>query len=54
MPEDQKLLRVEGLVKYFPILSGVFQRQVGVVHAVDGISFDVKKGETFGPVGESW
>jgi oligopeptide transport system ATP-binding protein len=53
MPEDQKLLRVEGLVKYFPILSGVFQRQVGVVHAVDGISFDVKKGETFGLVGES-
>ena len=53
MPEDQKLLRVEGLVKHFPILSGVFQRQVGVVHAVDGISFDVKKGETFGLVGES-
>ncbi len=53
MPEDEKLLRVEGLVKHFPILSGVFQRQVGVVHAVDGISFDVKKGETFGLVGES-
>ncbi|HEX7974584.1 MAG TPA: oligopeptide/dipeptide ABC transporter ATP-binding protein [Anaerolineales bacterium] len=53
MPDDRVLLRVEGLVKLFPILSGVFQRQVGVVHAVDGISFDVKKGETFGLVGES-
>jgi oligopeptide transport system ATP-binding protein len=53
MPEDQSLLRVDGLVKYFPILSGVFQRQVGVVHAVDGITFHVNQGETFGLVGES-
>jgi oligopeptide transport system ATP-binding protein len=44
---------VDGLVKYFPILSGVFQRQVGVVHAVDGITFHVNQGETFGLVGES-
>jgi oligopeptide transport system ATP-binding protein len=53
MHEDQSLLRVDGLVKYFPILSGVFQRQVGVVHAVDGITFHVNQGETFGLVGES-
>jgi len=51
--ENNMLLRVDGLVKHFPILAGVFQRQVGVVHAVDGISFHVYKGETFGLVGES-
>jgi len=49
----ETLLKVEGLVKHFPILAGVFQRQVGVVHAVDGVTFDVRKGETFGLVGES-
>lgn len=53
MSENNQLLRVENMVKHFPILAGVFQRQVGVVHAVDGISFDVKRGETFGLVGES-
>jgi oligopeptide transport system ATP-binding protein len=53
MPDDRVLLRVESLVKHFPILSGVFQRQVGVVHAVDNISFQVYKGDTFGLVGES-
>jgi oligopeptide transport system ATP-binding protein len=53
MPDNHTLVRVENLVKHFPILAGVFQRQVGVVHAVDGISFEVKKGETFGLVGES-
>jgi oligopeptide transport system ATP-binding protein len=47
------LLSVDNLVKHFPILSGVFQRQVGVVHAVDGITFDIYSGETFGLVGES-
>jgi oligopeptide transport system ATP-binding protein len=51
---DNVLLRVENLVKYFPIMRGiVFQRQVGAVHAVDDISFDVKCGETVGLVGES-
>lgn len=53
MSENKTLLKVDQLVKHFPIMSGVFQRQVGVVHAVDGISFEVRSGETFGLVGES-
>jgi ABC-type dipeptide/oligopeptide/nickel transport system ATPase subunit len=54
MTQDNTLLRVENLVKHFPISRGiVFQRQVGAVHAVDGISFSIQKGETFGLVGES-
>ena len=47
------LLRVEDLKMHFPIYRGVFQRQVGAVHAVDGVSFDVCRGETLGLVGES-
>ncbi|MDI6694188.1 MAG: ATP-binding cassette domain-containing protein [Anaerolineales bacterium] len=47
------LVKTEDLVMHFPILSGVFQRQVGVVHAVDSVSFWVRRGETFGLVGES-
>lgn len=54
MTENNKLVRVENLVKHFPITEGViFQREVGAVKAVDGISFDIIKGETLGLVGES-
>jgi len=53
MSENGVLLQVDNLVKHFPVLRGVFQRQVGAVHAVDGITFDIHKGETFGLVGES-
>ena len=41
-----KLLEVNDLRKYFPIQKGIFQRTVGYVKAVDGISFDVQRGET--------
>ncbi len=47
------LLRVEDLKVYFPIRRGVFRATVGHVHAVDGISFDIRQGETLGLVGES-
>jgi oligopeptide transport system ATP-binding protein len=51
---DNVLLKVEHLVKYFPITRGiVIQREVGAVHAVDDVSFDVRRGETVGLVGES-
>jgi len=47
------LMEVRDLKMHFPIQSGVLQRTVGHVRAVDGVSFDVRQGETFGLVGES-
>ncbi|MBL0085432.1 MAG: dipeptide ABC transporter ATP-binding protein [Ideonella sp.] len=47
------LLKVEGLVKYFPIKGGILGRVVDKVHAVDGVSFELQAGETLGVVGES-
>jgi oligopeptide transport system ATP-binding protein len=47
------LLRVNDLKKYFPIRGGLFSREVGRVHAVDGVSFAIQPGETLGLVGES-
>ncbi len=47
------LLTIEDLKMHFPIYKGVIRRQVGAVHAVDGVSFSIKRGETLGLVGES-
>ena len=52
MPNEY-VLEVKNLKQYYPIKGGVFQRKIGEVKAVDGISFNVKKGETVGLVGES-
>ena len=51
---SEALVEVRDLVKHFPLTRGiVFQRKVGAVHAVDGVSFDVLRGETLGIVGET-
>jgi oligopeptide/dipeptide ABC transporter ATP-binding protein len=52
-PDPNEMLRVEALVKHFPIKKGVFKHTVGQVRAVDGVDLAVRKGETLGVVGES-
>ena len=51
--ENEYLLEVKDLVKWFPIKSSFFKQTVGNVRAVDGISFKIKRGQTMGLVGES-
>lgn len=53
MSNKDVLLKVEDLKKYFPIKAGVMKKTAGYVKAVDGVSFEIYKGETFGLVGES-
>jgi len=49
----EQILRIDNLKMHFPVKKGVLKRTAGYVHAVDGISFNVVKGETLGIVGES-
>ena len=57
MPEAEKtqemLVRIDNLVKYYPILGGVMMKTVASVKAVDGVSLGIRRGETLGLVGES-
>ena len=52
-PAPEVMVSVRDLKKHFPIMKGVFRHQVGAVKAVDGVSFDIYRGETLGLVGES-
>ena len=51
--DPENVLEVHDLVKYFPIKTGLFSRLTGYVRAVDGVSFNIKRGTTMGLVGES-
>ena len=54
MAGAETVLRVEGLVRHFPLTKGVvFKKSIGAVKAVDGVSLELSKGETLGVVGES-
>jgi oligopeptide/dipeptide ABC transporter ATP-binding protein len=49
----EEILRLEGIVKHFPIRTGLFRKETGRVHAVDNVDLTLKAGETLGLVGES-
>jgi oligopeptide/dipeptide ABC transporter ATP-binding protein len=53
MTASEPVVKVENLVKYFPVKAGVFSRTVGFIKAVDGVSFNIPAGGTYGLVGES-
>ena len=53
LSEGKPLVEVENLKVYFPIVGGILRNKIGDVRAVDGVTFDVRKGETLGLVGES-
>lgn len=50
---SEYMLEVKDLKKYFPVYGGIFSRKIGEVKAVDGVTFNIKRGEIFGLVGES-
>ena len=53
MKDDAPLLQVRSLVKHFQVGGGLFGGRSGLVRAVDGVSFEIRRGETLGLVGES-
>jgi len=50
---SEPLVKVDGLVKYYPIIGGILRRKIGDVKAVDDVTFTINRGEVFGLVGES-